>query len=191
MCEPLHRLHPSLLSGRSPVMTLHTFWATWSNIRWWDMYWALRLSQPVIQGRHPMNWGNLVVFQEYDVAVAAYHSQGDGQYSEYVRVSTLEGHPTAPPRSVSVRIVNSTSIQVSWLPPRQQFSNGIIRGYNIYVDTYDSIAPVFLRGTGQRSSLHAEGVARYRVQHFGVQFHNWGSRSQESSSSCQDTWRYW
>ena len=37
--------------------------------------------------------------------------------------------PTAPPQNVSVQIVNSTSLTVSWDPPPLEDTNGFIRQY--------------------------------------------------------------
>ena len=42
----------------------------------------------------------LIVFQEYEIAVAAYNAEGVGVYSQYIRVRTQEGVPSEPPTQV-------------------------------------------------------------------------------------------
>ena len=44
---------------------------------------------------------------------------------------TLEGHPTAPPENLQVTAFNSTTLEVSWDPPNQQFINGRNLGYKV------------------------------------------------------------
>lgn len=39
--------------------------------------------------------------------------------------------PTAPPQSVQVEAVNSTTVHFLWNPPPQQFINGINQGYKV------------------------------------------------------------
>lgn len=73
----------------------------------------------------------LIVFQEYEISVAAYNEKGVGVYSQYVRTRTQEGRPTAPPVNVEAQPVNSTAIQLTWNPPDPQYINGINQGYVI------------------------------------------------------------
>ncbi len=73
----------------------------------------------------------LIVFQEYEIAVAAYNGKGVGVYSPIERVRTQEGKPTQPPRDVSATAVSSTQIRMSWMPPDPQHINGINQGYKI------------------------------------------------------------
>ena len=75
----------------------------------------------------------LIVFQEYEIAVAAYNAEGVGVYSDVVRVRTQEGKPTQAPRDVSAAAVSSTEMRMSWLPPDPQHINGINQGYKIKV----------------------------------------------------------
>ncbi|ELU15655.1 hypothetical protein CAPTEDRAFT_52109, partial [Capitella teleta] len=83
----------------------------------------------------------LIIFQEYEIAVAAYNRKGVGVYSDYVSIRTQEGIPTAPPTDIQATPINSTCIKVTWMPPDSQFINGINQGYRIYaqrIDTEDS-----------------------------------------------------
>ena len=83
----------------------------------------------------------LIVFQEYEIAVAAYNAKGVGVYSDTVRVRTQEGKPTQPPRDVSAAAVSSTHIRMSWLPPDPQHINGINQGYKIKVLRMNKVEP--------------------------------------------------
>ena len=83
----------------------------------------------------------LIVFQEYEIAVAAYNAKGVGVYSDIVRVRTQEGKPTQPPRDVSAAAVSSTEIRMSWLPPDPQHINGINQGYKINIQRLDEKEP--------------------------------------------------
>lgn len=46
-------------------------------------------------------------------------------------MSTLEGHPTAPPDNLAATAVNSTAIRATWNPPNPQFINGRNLGYKV------------------------------------------------------------
>ena len=43
--------------------------------------------------------------------------------------------PSAPPRNVDVHAKSSTSIEVSWSPPPDDDQNGIIIGYQLWVNS--------------------------------------------------------
>lgn len=73
----------------------------------------------------------LIVFQEYQVSVAAYNQQGVGVYSSWIWVRTKEGRPTAAPVNLTAQALSSTSIVLSWFPPNPQYINGISQGYNV------------------------------------------------------------
>ena len=74
----------------------------------------------------------LIVWQEYEVSVAAYNAKGVGVYSSMVYVRTQEGHPTASPYNVTSHAESSTTIKLTWMPPDPQYINGINQGYKIY-----------------------------------------------------------
>lgn len=74
----------------------------------------------------------LIVFQEYEVAVAAFNSKGVGVYCGSLFIRTFEGIPSMPPTSLVVVAVNSTTFNISWLPPNPQYINGINQGYKIF-----------------------------------------------------------
>ncbi|NWV51269.1 DCC protein, partial [Daphoenositta chrysoptera] len=70
-------------------------------------------------------------FMEYRLRFLAYNRYGPGISSEEVTVTTLSDVPSAAPRNVSLEVVNSRSIKVSWLPPPPGTQNGFLMGYKI------------------------------------------------------------
>lgn len=74
----------------------------------------------------------LIVFQEYEVAIAAFNSKGVGVYCGSLFIRTFEGTPSMPPTALVVVAVNSTTFNISWFPPNPQYINGINQGYKIF-----------------------------------------------------------
>uniref|UniRef100_A0A3Q2EBP6 DCC netrin 1 receptor n=1 Tax=Cyprinodon variegatus TaxID=28743 RepID=A0A3Q2EBP6_CYPVA len=70
-------------------------------------------------------------FTEYTVRVLAINRYGPGTASETVRVTTHSDAPSAPPQNISLEVVLSRSIKVSWQPPPRSSQNGIITAYKI------------------------------------------------------------
>uniref|UniRef100_A0A672KH47 Protein sidekick-1-like n=1 Tax=Sinocyclocheilus grahami TaxID=75366 RepID=A0A672KH47_SINGR len=77
--------------------------------------------------------GELIIWTQYEIQVAAYTGAGLGVYSQSVTEYTLQGVPTAPPQDVDAVALNSTTIKFTWTPPPQQFINGINQGYKLLV----------------------------------------------------------
>ncbi|XP_069123043.1 protein sidekick-like [Argopecten irradians] len=84
---------------------------------------------------------NLIIFQEYEIQIAAFNSQGVGVYTSSIRVATMEGTPDAPPRDVRATTVNSTSVEVSWLPPDAAYFNGVNLGYKVFMQGMTDAEP--------------------------------------------------
>ncbi|XP_027765758.1 netrin receptor DCC-like, partial [Empidonax traillii] len=74
---------------------------------------------------------NLRKFTEYSLKFRAFNRQGLGIPSEELKITTLSDVPSAPPRNLSLEVVNSRSIKVSWLPPPGDSQNGFLTGYRI------------------------------------------------------------
>nr|XP_042706605.1 netrin receptor DCC isoform X2 [Chrysemys picta bellii] len=70
-------------------------------------------------------------FTEYTLRFLAYNRYGPGVSTEDLTVMTLSDVPSAMPQNVSLEVVNSRSIKVSWLPPPSGTQNGFITGYKI------------------------------------------------------------
>uniref|UniRef100_A0A087XCT5 DCC netrin 1 receptor n=1 Tax=Poecilia formosa TaxID=48698 RepID=A0A087XCT5_POEFO len=70
-------------------------------------------------------------FTEYTVRVLAINRYGPGTASETVTVTTHSDVPSAPPQNITLEVVLSRSIKVSWQPPPRSAQNGIITAYKI------------------------------------------------------------
>uniref|UniRef100_A0A7N4NUV9 Netrin receptor DCC n=1 Tax=Sarcophilus harrisii TaxID=9305 RepID=A0A7N4NUV9_SARHA len=70
-------------------------------------------------------------FTEYTLRFLAYNRYGPGVSTDDLTVVTLSDVPSAAPQNISLEVVNSRSIKVSWLPPPPGMQNGFITGYKI------------------------------------------------------------
>ena len=74
---------------------------------------------------------DLIVWQNYQIQVAAYNEMGIGIYSSSIYVRTKEGRPAAQVRALLAEAINSTAIRVQWFSPDPQLINGINQGYKV------------------------------------------------------------
>ncbi|XP_060598307.1 protein sidekick-like [Ruditapes philippinarum] len=72
----------------------------------------------------------LAIYKTYDIQIAAFNGKGAGVYS-IIKVATSEGLPTASPKDLRVRVLNSTAVNVSWTPPNQEYIHGKNLGYKV------------------------------------------------------------
>ncbi|XP_029921589.1 netrin receptor DCC, partial [Myripristis murdjan] len=70
-------------------------------------------------------------FMEFGVRVSALNRHGVGIATETVSVTTLSDVPSAAPQNISLEVVLSRSIKVSWQPPPRSAQNGVITAYKI------------------------------------------------------------
>uniref|UniRef100_A0A3P8NP33 DCC netrin 1 receptor n=1 Tax=Astatotilapia calliptera TaxID=8154 RepID=A0A3P8NP33_ASTCA len=70
-------------------------------------------------------------FTEYTVRVLGINRYGPGTASDAVSVTTQSDVPSAPPQNITLEVVLSRSIKVSWQPPPRSAQNGIITAYKI------------------------------------------------------------
>jgi hypothetical protein len=56
-----------------------------------------------------------------------------GPFSDYVKATTFEDSPSAPPGQVKVKDVGKRNATIKWNNPRMEHQNGIIRNFIIYV----------------------------------------------------------
>uniref|UniRef100_A0A6Q2Y686 DCC netrin 1 receptor n=1 Tax=Esox lucius TaxID=8010 RepID=A0A6Q2Y686_ESOLU len=70
-------------------------------------------------------------FTEYSLRVLALNRYGPGVTTEDVSVTTLSDVPSAPPQNITLEVVLSRSIKVSWQPPPPNSQNGFITGYKL------------------------------------------------------------
>ncbi|XP_076265168.1 sidekick cell adhesion molecule isoform X3 [Rhynchophorus ferrugineus] len=74
---------------------------------------------------------DLITWKDYVVQIAAYNNKGVGVYTDGAKIKTKEGVPEAPPTIKLVEAINSTAVQIIWVPPNPQKINGINQGYKI------------------------------------------------------------
>ncbi|XP_059405308.1 netrin receptor DCC isoform X4 [Carassius carassius] len=70
-------------------------------------------------------------FTEYSLRVLAVNRHGPGLSDTDMLITTLSDVPSAPPQNISLEVVYSRSIKVSWHPPPTNTQNGFITGYKI------------------------------------------------------------
>ncbi|XP_018319090.1 protein sidekick isoform X2 [Agrilus planipennis] len=81
---------------------------------------------------------DLITWKDYVVQIAAYNNKGVGVYTEGAKIKTKEGVPEAPPIVEKVQALNSTTVEVVWIPPDPQKINGINQGYKLQAWKYDN-----------------------------------------------------
>ncbi|XP_030753162.1 protein sidekick isoform X1 [Sitophilus oryzae] len=74
---------------------------------------------------------DLITWKDYIVQIAAYNNKGVGVFTDGAKIKTKEGVPEAPPIIQSADAINSTAVQIRWIPPDPQKINGINQGYKI------------------------------------------------------------
>ncbi|XP_030595447.1 Down syndrome cell adhesion molecule homolog [Archocentrus centrarchus] len=95
------------------------------------------LTQVTLVDLHPAKTYNLRMF--------AVNSIGTSETSNVLTVTTKEAAPEGPPLDMQLAALNSSSIKVTWKPPRAELRNGNLRGYNINYREYDAVGKQFKR----------------------------------------------
>ncbi|XP_015923362.1 protein sidekick isoform X2 [Parasteatoda tepidariorum] len=83
------------------------------------------------EAQHSFLLQDLIVWQNYEIQVAACNEKGVGAFSTSIYIRTREGVPQASPTDIRAEAVNSTAIHVWWKPPDPQLINGINQGYKL------------------------------------------------------------
>lgn len=76
---------------------------------------------------------DLIVWQNYEIQIAAENDRGVGPFSSSIVVRTKEGKPDRSPQEVFAESLNSSVIRVNWSPPPPNRINGINQGYKIQI----------------------------------------------------------
>lgn len=76
-------------------------------------------------------------FVAYTCVIAAHTSIGQGPFSTSMTLTTPEDVPEAPPVTISHKNLLSRSVELSWVAPRSDRQNGIIRYY--IIEAYENI----------------------------------------------------
>lgn len=72
-------------------------------------------------------------FTRFEFFLVPFYKTVDGKPSNTRTVSTLEDVPTAGPTSIKIQSRSVNSALISWQPPPRHQLNGILRGYNLFV----------------------------------------------------------
>lgn len=127
---------------------------------------------------------------EYEMKIRPYFDEFQGKDSRTVVVRTPEEVPSAPPRAVTVATVklgNSSSINVSWEPPPSDRQNGIIQEYRVWcVGNGDNQTRYYVNRTvdGNTQSTVLKGLmpgVLYQIEVAAVTGAGVGTRSQPVS----------
>jgi hypothetical protein len=84
--------------------------------------------------------GGLQEFATYIIQISAATVAGVGPFAPELNVTTFEDVPSAPPVGIQVRVLNSTSLRVTWEPlSSPSDENGIIIGFELeYSSVYST-----------------------------------------------------
>ncbi|XP_076179317.1 Down syndrome cell adhesion molecule 2 [Ptiloglossa arizonensis] len=104
-------------------------------------------------------------YTKYTLVVQAYNQVGSGPLSEPLLTQTLEDVPSVPPEDVRCAALSSQSLQVSWQPPPNTHSNGIIQGYKLHyepilADIWRSVDEMEIRKTSALTTV-LTGLRKY------------------------------
>ncbi|XP_047665587.1 netrin receptor DCC [Tachysurus fulvidraco] len=70
-------------------------------------------------------------FTEYSLRILALNRHGPGIGTDNMLITTFSDVPSASPQNISLEVIYSRSIKVSWQPPPANTQNGFITGYKI------------------------------------------------------------
>ncbi|XP_054254285.1 netrin receptor DCC-like, partial [Indicator indicator] len=110
-------------AGQGPVQGYRIFWKETSSEEEEEEVVEVAGTSYTLEG--------LKKFTTYTLRLLAFNHHGPGISSQDLTTTTLSDVPSATPQNVSLEVVNSRSIKVSWLPPPRGSQNGFITGYRI------------------------------------------------------------
>ncbi|PAV85387.1 hypothetical protein WR25_09826 [Diploscapter pachys] len=75
----------------------------------------------------------LMPFTNYEFFVIPYHKSIQGAPSNSMDALTAEAPPSLPPEDVQVRMLNLTTLRISWKAPKLDGINGILKGFQVVI----------------------------------------------------------
>ncbi|KAG0432665.1 hypothetical protein HPB47_020606, partial [Ixodes persulcatus] len=113
-------------TGNSPISAYKVQVKT-SNVKWKD-----DIQENVVQGTlTTLALRGLRPVTTYIVRIRAENSLGPGEFSQEIQVTTDEEAPEGPPLNVQATAVSSSSVKVTWLAPKRDQQNGLLKGYYV------------------------------------------------------------
>nr|XP_057919194.1 cell adhesion molecule DSCAM-like [Doryrhamphus excisus] len=99
-----------------------------SNEERWDAAVTTQVSNPDLT---QITLVDLRPAKNYNLRMFAINSEGMSDASNVLTVTTNEAAPEGPPLDMHLLALSSTSIKVTWKPPRADLRNGVLRSYSI------------------------------------------------------------
>ncbi|CAN8004190.1 unnamed protein product, partial [Ixodes pacificus] len=113
-------------TGNSPISAYKVQVKT-SNVKWKE-----DIQENVVQGTlTTLALRGLRPVTTYIVRIRAENSLGPGEFSQEIQVTTDEEAPEGPPLNVQATAVSSSSVKVTWLAPKRDQQNGLLKGYYV------------------------------------------------------------
>uniref|UniRef100_A0A182NA47 Roundabout n=1 Tax=Anopheles dirus TaxID=7168 RepID=A0A182NA47_9DIPT len=97
-------------------------------------------------------------FTRYEFFLTPFFKTVEGQPTSWKVVQTLEDFPTGAPMNVQTGMVNLTTGLVNWLPPLENFLNGVLLGYKVQLRASNSskvLAQITLNATTTSIVFHS------------------------------------
>ncbi|KAL1467324.1 hypothetical protein MTO96_026208 [Rhipicephalus appendiculatus] len=144
--------------------------------------WSGDILESKLQGRvTTLTLRDLRPVTTYIVRIQAENSLGAGEFSQEIQVTTDEEAPEGPPLNVQASPASSSSLKVSWQPPKREYQNGLLKGYYVgykkhgtsdtytykTVDTTGSLREEVVLTSLQRSTKYAVLVQAFNEKGTG------------------------
>ncbi|XP_070597475.1 neural cell adhesion molecule L1 isoform X3 [Erythrolamprus reginae] len=130
----------------APTMNYHVQWRL-ENEGQWD---EVEIENP------PVVVTDTPVFSPYEIKVQAQNDFGKGPEPEPKRGYSGEDVPEAIPEGLSLMMINSTTIKLSWILPNREKIWGHLKGFKVYYSRLGTLAERSRRQAHLHSPSHGE-----------------------------------
>ncbi|CAL1264756.1 unnamed protein product [Larinioides sclopetarius] len=143
-----------------------------------DSSWNGQTSQLIVSGSESMaTLRALSPVTLYFIRIVAENALGHSKPSEVINATTTEEAPSGSPREVQVHSTGAQSMKVSWKPPSDDVSNGIIKGYYIGYRISSTSEPYNFKQVekstdGQQHSTYITGLQPFTKYDIVVKAYN-------------------
>ncbi|KAF8789830.1 Down syndrome cell adhesion molecule like protein [Argiope bruennichi] len=126
--------------------------------------WNGQTSQLIVSGSESMaTLRALSPVTLYFIRIVAENALGHSDPSEVINITTTEEAPSGSPRDVQVHSTGAQSMKVSWKPPPDDVTNGVIKGYYIGYRISSTSEPYTFKQVersteGQQQSTYITGL---------------------------------
>ncbi|GBN11941.1 Down syndrome cell adhesion molecule [Araneus ventricosus] len=143
-----------------------------------DSSWNGQTSQLIVSGSESMaTLRALSPVTLYFIRIVAENALGHSTSSEVINVTTTEEAPSGSPRDVQVHSTGAQSMKVSWKPPPDDVSNGVIKGYYVGYRISSTSEPYIFKQVerstdGQQQSTYLTGLQPFTKYDIVVKAYN-------------------